>query len=212
MNGLTPEQAQQLLTMLGVTPNAGQQGGIGNVANQQQFVAQQALPVGCIAMRHDGVFIAESVKDLYTWENHVEAKDGGTYKGVMVHYIGTEATKKSEKSFSRREIWMARFEIARAGGRNPMNEVINIFMKDELAYRPYLNPKLWSASFEEVEFRSEDEAEPPRKFRVNLIRFDGELISDDTIRKCKHIASQIKGMYVPYVNGKELEGVVDHGE
>ena len=199
--GMNP-LAEALLQML-MAPQAAGQGQAAQPFQQPQTVVN--LPYGCTGQRHDGVYLAKSVNDLYSWEDHVQAEDGGTYKGVKVFYVGQDETKKSSKSFSTRQGYMARFEISVAGGRNPMNEVVNIFMKDKTAYRPYLDPAKWNVLHEVVEFRSEDEKEPDRKFKINLVEFDGELISDDTQRRCKHLQSRVGGLYVCYIDGKEFD-------
>lgn len=152
------------------------------------------LPVGCTGKR-GGFFIADSVDSLYSWEDPVIAMDGGTYDGIKVKYCGQDPIKRSDKSFSTRKGWMARFEISKVNGRNPVNQVVNIFMKEEFAYRPYLNPQKWSIETDVVTFTSPDDQEPDRLMRIQMVSFDDELISDDIKRKCASIFERLKGLY-----------------
>lgn len=183
-------------------------GGAPAQVSTQQVIMNQPkvrLPYGCTEMIADGIYAAKNVNDLNSWENHVECEDGGTYKGIKILYIRTEPIKRSEKSYSLRDGFMARFEISRAGGRNPMNEVINVFVKRENDYKPYLDPAKWSVKQEIAVFESEEAEEQPRKFRLNMIYFMNELISDSVERKCSHIAKRLKGMYTCTVSGEEIE-------
>jgi len=164
------------------------------------------LPNGCIGIIADGHYFAKSANDLTSWEHHVDCEDGGTYNGVKILFLGpVKPVKKSDKSFSLRDGFMARFEISKAGGRNPMNEVVNIFVKNENDYKPYLNPAKWNVKQVIAVFKSEEADEPERKYRLNMIHFQDELISDSEERKCTHLQKRLGGMYEPYINGEKLE-------
>ena len=195
---------QGLANLLGMGTASPAADGAKPAFNLNTQSARSDLPMGCVGIKANGVYLAESVNDLYSWDEHVEAKDGGTYKGLKVRFIEVKEQKRSEKSFSRRDGFMARFEISRAGGKNPLNEVINIFLKEDLAYRPYLDPAKWAAKNEIVEFRSEDDKEPDRKMRLNMIYFNNELISDDLMRKVDHIQKRLGGLYEAFIDGVAL--------
>jgi len=176
--------------------------------NAQTFNAQPQsayLPIGCTHVLPDGRYIGKDVNELVTWDNHVECENGGTYMGIKVMYLGLKPIKHSEKSFSSRDGQMARFEICKAGGRNPMNEVINVFIKHEGDYKPYLNPKNWAVKSEVIVFKSEEPAEEDRIFRPKMIYFMDELISDSLERKAAHIAKRVGGMYECYIAGEKVE-------
>ena len=178
----------------------GAQPGVNNgaqVANQ----TTEVFPPG-VTGKIGGVYQAESVNDLYEWENHVQAKDGGTYRGLKVRFVSVEETKSTTK----RKNYLARFEVCKVDGRNPMNEVVNIFCKDDQTlYRPYLNAAKWGHRKQEVVFKSEDPGEPERIMRMNMLTFDGELISDDAKRKCKYVLTQLGGLYDAYIDGVKLD-------
>ena len=201
-----------IAAMGGMVPAANQPQNVVTNAPQPVYATQTAFPIGVTGVDHRGIMKANSVNDLLSWEDHVQAADGGTHKGMKIMFISCDPTKKSDKSWSKREQYMARFEISRAGGRNPMCEVINIFMKDTRAYVPYLDPTKWSARNEEILFTSEDEDEPTRRAKLNMISFNGELISDDVHRKCTNMLSRLKGSYVYTFEGKTYGGEVAEGE
>jgi hypothetical protein len=183
----------------------------GGSATPSQQVAQQImqpafqLPYGVDERRETPkgvIFVGKDVNDLVSWDDHVQCDNGGTYDGIKVLFIGCKKTNRSDKSFSSRDGWICRFEICKPGGRNPMNEVVNIFVKHENDYKPYLDPARWSAKKVAIEFKSEEPGEKPREMRVNMIYFDNELISDQVERKAKHILERLDGMYTCYIDGK----------
>ena len=207
MNQLTQDQQAQMMQMMasmfGMQTSQPQQ----NFGQPQVNTIQQpaiGLPIGCYGRDHRGVFLAETVNALASWTETVLAKDGGTHEGLKVKFIETKATKKSDKSFSSRKGYMARFEICKPRGRNPINEVINIFMKDEFSHIPYLDPREWDNNMEEITFRNIDD-DTVAKFRINIITFNGEIISDDIHRKCVNILDRLKGLYVYKVDGVEYD-------
>jgi hypothetical protein len=207
MNQLTQEQQAQMMNMMasmfGMQPAQPQQ----NFGQSQAFQSQPqsvGLPIGCYGRDHHGVFLAESVDALTSWTETVLAKNGGTHDGLKVKFIELKQLKKNDKSYSERKGYMARFEICKPRGRNPINEVINIFMKDETSHVPYLDPRLWDNRTEEVVFRNIDD-DTKNKFRINIITFDDEIISDDIHRKCANILDRLKGLYVYTVDGVEYD-------
>ena len=200
---IDPNAAALLLSIL--------TGGSANPAIQASQSIENAqpsfgtLPFGCTGKLPNGYYVAKDVNDLSTWDDNVICENGGTCEGVKVMFMGIKATKRSEKSFSSRDGWMARFEICKAGGRNPMNEVVNIFVKQEKDYKPYLNPANWSVKQAIVVFKSEETTEPDRTFRYNMIYFMDELISDSILRKSQHIGKRLGGMYECFVDGVKLD-------
>lgn len=196
------ETANPLVALLSaLVSGMGTQPGI----NVQAAVPAVRLPYGCTECIGDKIYFAKSVDDLTSWDNHVECGDGGTFEGLKVKFLSVKKINKSDKQFSTRDGYMARFEISRAGGKNPMNEVINIFVKQENDYKPYLNPAKWAVKVETIEFRSEEPDEEPRKFRLNMVHFMGELISDDVMRKARHIRKRVTGMYTLFIDGEEVD-------
>ena len=187
-----------LANLLGINPNQ-------QIAPQMQQSNQNlGLPIGVYGRDHKGVFLAKSVNDLTTWDETVLAEDGGTHDGLKVFFCNMKELKKNEKSFSTRKSYMARFEIMRPRGRNPINEVINVFMKDEHSHIPYLNPRAWDSRTEEVVFRNIDD-DTKQRFRINIVTFDGELISDSIHAKCVNILNRLKGLYTYTVDGIEYD-------
>lgn len=201
MNQMTPEQQAQMMGMLA---------NMLGINNGNQFQPQQpqqhnvGLPIGVYGRDHKGIFLAKSVNDLTSWDETVLAEDGGTHEGLKVFFCNMKELKKNEKSFSRRKSYMARFEIMRARGRNPLNEVINVFMKDEHSHIPYLNPREWDNRLEEVTFRNIDD-DTVQRFRINTVTFGGEIISDSIHQKCINILSRLKGLYVYNIDGTEYD-------
>jgi hypothetical protein len=164
------------------------------------------IPFGCtrlVKTLSDGtsVYESDSVDNLISWDDHVYAKDGGTFKGLKIKFIGVKPTNKSDKSLSSRGAWCARFEVSKAGGRNPLNEVVNIFVKAEKDYLPYMQPEKWSHKRVAFDFRSVEADEVDRKARLNFIYFDRELISDSETRKLKYQLDRLGGMYECYAEG-----------
>lgn len=172
--------------------------------NNQPVAPAIGLPIGVYGRDHNGVFLAETVNALTSWNETVLAKDGGTHDGLKVHYCKMDKMKKNDKSFSQRTGYMARFEICRPRGRNPINEVVNVFMKDEFSHIPYLDPREWDSKIEEVRFRNLDD-DTVSTFRINIVTFNGEIISDDIHRKCVNILDRLKGLFVYTVDGAEYD-------
>jgi len=164
------------------------------------------MPYGCTGILRESQYTANLVNDLNSWDEHVICSDGGTYKGLKVMFIHIKPTKKSDKSYSTRDGYIARFEVAKAGGRNPMNEIVNIFLKNENDYKPYLDPAKWAVKVERIEFRSEDESQPQRKFNLNMIYFGGELLSDSAERKADYLSKRVDASYACYIDGELYEG------
>ena len=195
---MTNEQMQMMAMMASMFGQAAP------TQNNQPVAATIGMPIGVYGVDHKGVFLAKSVNDLTSWNETVLAADGGTHEGLKVHYCKMDAMKKNDKSFSTRKSYMARFEICRPRGRNPINEVINVFMKDEHSHIPYLDPREWDSRMEEVRFRNLDD-DAVSTFRINIVTFNGEVISDDIHRKCVNILDRLKGLFVYTVDGAEYD-------
>lgn len=166
---------------------------------QQQQPSNVGLPIGVYGRDHNNVFLAESVNNLVSWDETVLAKDGGTHSGLKLYFVETKALAKNDKSYSDRITYMARFEVMCARGTNPINEVVNIFMKDQHSHIPYLDPRKWGVSEVPIVFRNIDD-DTKRTFRLIMVTFDGKPISDDVHRKCVNILGRLKGFWV-YTDG-----------
>ena len=189
----------QLLSILG----AGQPAGTGIVA---QTPAQTVkLPFGCYDVDYKGRYLAKSVNELNTWEETVLCEDGGTHQGVKIRFIDIKSVKKSDKAYSQRKSQIARFEISRAGGRNPMNEVVNVFIKGEGDHTAYLDPTKWEVTRKLIEFKNIEDANDVRVARLNMVTFMDELISDSPERKAIVIAKRLGEDYVCFIDGVQTE-------
>lgn len=169
---------------------------------------KEHFPMGVTGRDHRGVYTAESVNELFTWDDHVQAKDGGTYEGSKVYFVAVKKLNKSDKVRSKRDLWIATFNVSRPEGRNVINELVNIFIKNELDYRPYLTPEKWSYDPITIDFISGDDKEKPKKVRVKIHSFDGVPVSDSVESKCRYLLSlpEYKGtMYEAFVNGNKIE-------
>jgi len=199
---------QQLATMLGGANSVNQTQAPVQQTQQFQPVQQPNImyPPGVIGVDHNGHLRAVSVDDLYDWDATVFADDGGTHKGLRVKFVSVVPREKRETDWSQRDQFMARFEISKAGSKNPMNEVVNVFIKDEVSYRPYMNPLKWSHTVEVLEFKSDDPDDDDRTARLNMISFAGELISDSIERKVENLMERFGGLYKCYHKGRLIAG------
>lgn len=188
-----------LANLLGINPNQPLQ----NAAPQQQQHSV-GLPIGVYGRDHNGVFLANSVNELVSWDETVLAKDGGTNDGIKIFFCNMKEMKKSEKQFSDRQSYMARFEVMCPRGKNPINEVVNIFMKDKFSHIPYLDPRKWGVDEVTVNFRNIDD-DAIRPFRLVVVTFDRQPISDDIHSKCRNLLKRLKGLWVYRVDGVEFD-------
>lgn len=190
-----------LANLLGINPTQPLQ----NAAHAQQQ-STVGLPIGVYGRDHNGVFLANSVNELVSWDETVLAKDGGTNDGIKIFFCNMKEMKKNEKQYSDRQSFMARFEVMCPRGKNPVNEVVNIFMKDKYSHIPYLDPRKWSIDEVVVNFRDiDDEEKKPRPFRLVVVSFDGAPISDDIHSKCRNLLKRLKGIWVYRVDGIEYD-------
>ena len=174
----------------------------------------QQIPFGCIRQLAPGVWFANSVEGLFTWDDYVRALDGGTHEGKKIAYKGAFEVKPSKKmrgNTENKKIYF-KFRAVMPSVPEPIKRVAFIFADEENDVIPYLDAARWTLEVKEITLIPVDDSSKTLTRNIKVASFDGKPLQHDLSGLAKLLIGNESEPYDAYYEGKKIEIAGEEGD